>query len=172
MAARKSIDWEAVEASYRSGAPSVRALAERHGLTEGAIRKRATKEGWRRDLTEKVQAATKEKLVRAKVRTESTQRTDAEIIDSESDIRVSLVQAHRDDLSRWSTIANKLCDSLNVIDVTEDNIGDFSRALNAGVDAQLKVIKGERQAYNLDTEGGNKTVDTLASLMDELSKDA
>ncbi|MNR64809.1 hypothetical protein D3C85_1875820 [compost metagenome] len=58
------------------------------------------------------------------------------------------------------------------MDVDEDNLGDFSRALNAGVDAQLKVIKGERQAYGLDSEEGNKTVDELAAMMDELSKDA
>ncbi|MCY4125409.1 MAG: hypothetical protein OXF59_09485 [Pseudomonas sp.] len=56
--------------------------------------------------------------------------------------------------------------------MNEDNLGDFSRALNAGVDAQLKVIKGERQAYGLDSEEGNRTVDDLAALMDELSKDA
>ncbi len=172
MAARKSIDWESVEASYRSGSPSVRALAEKHNLTEGAIRKRAVKEGWVRDLTDKVLAATKEKLVRTKVRTESTQRTDAEIVEDESELRAGLVLAHRSDLAQWRSIANKLCEALKEIEVDEDNIGDFSRSLNAGVDAQLKVIKGERQAYNLDTEEGDKTVDTLAAMMDELSKDA
>jgi hypothetical protein len=172
MAARKSIDWEAVEASYRAGSPSVRALADAHGLTEGAIRKRAAKEGWARDLTEKVRIATKEKLVRTQVRTESTQRTDAEIIDDESEQRAGLVLAHRTGLANWRAIADKLSVALAEIDVNEDNLGDFSRALNAGVDAQLKVIKGERQAYNLDTEEGDKTVDTLAAMMDELSKDA
>ena len=58
------------------------------------------------------------------------------------------------------------------MDVTADNAGDFARSLNAGVDAQLKVIKGERQAYNLDTETGDKTVSDLAAMMDELSKEA
>ena len=172
MATRKSIDWESIEASYRSGSPSVRALAEKYGLTEGAIRKRASKEDWKRDLTGKVQAATKEKLVRTKVRTESTQRTDAEIIESESDVRAELVLSHRTDLAQWRGIANKLCDALSDMDVTADNAGDFARSLNAGVDAQLKVIKGERQAYNLDTETGNKTVSDLAAMMDELSKEA
>ena len=172
MAARKSIDWESVEASYRSGSPSVRALADKHDLTEGAIRKRATKEGWARDLTDKVLAATKEKLVRAKVRTESTQRTDAEIVEDESELRAGLVLNHRADLAQWRSIADKLSDALVAMDVNADNAADFARSLNAGVDAQLKVIKGERQAYNLDTEEGDKTVDTLAAMMDELSKDA
>jgi hypothetical protein len=172
MASRKSIDWESVEASYRSGSPSVRALAEKHGLTEGAIRKRATKEAWARDLTDKVIAATKDKLVRTKVRTESTQRTDAEIVDDESDQRAGLVLSHRTGLAKWRTIADKLCTALDDMDVVAANLGDFSRALNAGVDAQLKVIKGERQAYNLDTDEGSKTVTDLSDLMDELSKEA
>ncbi|EKT4527607.1 hypothetical protein BLX42_22565 [Pseudomonas sp. SG-MS2] len=172
MASRKSIDWESVESSYRAGSPSIRALADAHGLTEGAIRKRAAKEGWARDLTEKVRIATKEKLVRTKVRSESTQRTDAEIVEDESEQRAGLVLAHRTGLANWRAIADKLSVALAEIDVNEENLGDFSRALNAGVDAQLKVIKGERQAYNLDAEEGDKTVDTLASLMDELSKDA
>ena len=132
----------------------------------------ASKEDWKRDLTGKVQAATKEKLVRTKVRTESTQRTDAEIIESESDVRAELVLSHRTDLAQWRGIANKLCDALSGMDVTADNAGDFARSLNAGVDAQLKVIKGERQAYNLDTETGDKTVSDLAAMMDELSKEA
>ncbi|MNH31475.1 hypothetical protein D3C79_918460 [compost metagenome] len=83
-----------------------------------------------------------------------------------------MVLAHRTGLANWRSIADKLSVALAEMDVNEDNLGDFSRALNAGVDAQLKVIKGERQAYGLDSEEGNKTVDDLAALMDELSKDA
>ena len=164
MATRKSIDWEAVEASYRSGAPSVRALAEIHGLTEGAIRKRAAKEDWKRDLTEKVQAATKEKLVRTKVRTESTQRTDAEIIEDEADLRAGLVLAHRAGLAQWRSIADKLGAFLAEADVNDDNHSDFARSLNAGVDAQLKVIKAQRQAYSLDEPNPDDKAETVTRI--------
>ena len=58
------------------------------------------------------------------------------------------------------------------MEVTEENHDKFARSLNSGVDAQLKVIKGERQAYNLDTEEGDKSVSDLAALMDELSTEA
>lgn len=169
----KQPDWEAIERAYRAGSLSVRAIAENNSLTEGAVRKRAKKEGWTRDLAHQVNTAARDKLVRSAVRTPSTQpRTDAEIIEEASDQAASVVLAHRVGLAQWRSIADKLSVALAEMTVDEDNIGDFSRALNAGVDAQLKVIKGERQAYNLDTEEGDKTVDTLASLMDELSKDA
>jgi hypothetical protein len=171
----KQPDWEAIERAYRAGSLSVRAIADKHGISDTAIRSKAKKNGWSRDLTEQVRQAAKNKLVRTEVRTKSSHcepRTDDEIVEEAATEAAAVVLAHRADLAQWRTIATKLCDALQDIEVTEDNIGDFSRSLNAGVDAQLKVIKGERQAYNLDTEEGDKTVDTLASLMDELSKDA
>lgn len=169
----KQPDWEAIERAYRAGSLSVRAIAENNGVTEGAVRKRAKKEGWTRDLASQVKTAARDKLVRSTVRTPSTQpRTDAEIIEEASDQAASVVLAHRTGLANWRSIADKLSVALAEMDVNEENLGDFSRALNAGVDAQLKVIKGERQAYGLDSEEGSRTVDDLAALMDELSKDA
>lgn len=67
--------------------------------------------------------------------------------------------AHRVDLAQWRSISNKL--RAEGIEVTEENIGDFSLSLHACVYAQFKVVEGDRQAYNLDTEEGDKTVDTL-----------
>lgn len=171
----KQPDWEAIERAYRAGQLSIRAIAERHGVTEGAVRKRAKKEGWLRDLTDQVKSAAKEKLVRSAVRTVGTQqqaRTDAEIIEEASDAAAAVVLAHRAGLAQWRGIANKLCAALAEMDVTEENHDKFARSLNAGVDAQLKVIKGERQAYSLDSEEGDKTVNDLSALMDELSSEA
>lgn len=170
----KQPDWEAIERAYRAGSLSVRAIAEENSISHVAIAKRAKKEGWARDLTDKVRAAAKRKVTDA-VTTKGYQDplvTEAEIIEEASEKVAAVVLAHRVDLAQWRGIANKLSAALQAIDVDEDNISDFSRSLNAGVDAQLKVIKGERQAYNLDTEEGDKTVDTLAAIMDELSKDA
>lgn len=170
----KQPDWEAIERAYRAGSLSVRAIGDAQGVNHATILKRAKKEGWARDLTEQVRAATKQKVTKA-VTTDGNHAplvTDADIIEEASDQAAAVVLAHRTGLAQWRTIANKLCVALQGIQVTEENIGDFSRSLNAGVDAQLKVIKGERQAYNIDTDEGDKTVDSLGALMDELSKDA
>jgi len=171
----KQPDWEAIERAYRAGSISLRGIAEKYDTNEATIRSRAKKHGWQRDLTDQVRTATKEKLSRNPSRTDVTQREvrdDAQIVDEASDEAASVVLAHRADLGQWREISNKLRAALSDIEIDEDNLGDFSRALNAGVDAQLKVIKGERQAYNLDTEEGDKTVSGLSDLMDELSKEA
>lgn len=171
----KTPDWEAIERAYRAGSLSLRDIADKHGTKESTIRSRAKKHGWQRDLTDQVKTATQAKLSRKASRNVVAQdsvRDDAQIVDEASDEAADVVLAHRVILSRWRSIAGKLCDALDEMDVTPENHGEFARSLNSGVDAQLKVIKGERQAYNLDTEEGDKTVDTLSSLMDELSKDA
>ncbi|MGX1186683.1 hypothetical protein AB7M29_004362 [Pseudomonas sp. F-14 TE3623] len=167
-------DWEAIERAYRAGLLSVRAIGESHGVNHATILKRAKKEDWKRDLTDQVRAATKQKVTTA-VTSKGNQSkvvTDAEIIDEASDQAAAVILAHRTGLAQWRGIADKLSLVLSDMEVTEDNAGDFARSLNAGVDAQLKVIKGERQAYNLDTETGDKTVSDLAAMMDELSKEA
>lgn len=170
----KHPDWEAIERAYRAGLLSVRAIGESHGVNHATILKRAKKEDWKRDLTDQVRAATKQKVTTA-VTTKSNQSkvvTDAEIIEEASDQAAAVILAHRSGLAQWRGIADKLSTVLGDMEVTPDNAGDFARSLNAGVDAQLKVIKGERQAYNLDTETGDKTVSDLAAMMDDLSKEA
>jgi len=171
----KQPDWEAIERAYRAGSLSLRAIADKFNSNEGTIRSRAKKHGWQRDLSEQVRTATQGKLSRTASRNDVTQRDareDAEIIEEASDEAASVVLAHRSGLAMWRGIADKLCVALADMEVTEDNHDKFARSLNAGVDAQLKVIKGERQAYNLDTEEGDKTVSDLAALMDELSTEA
>jgi hypothetical protein len=172
--ATKQPDWEAIESAYRAGSLSVRSIAERHEVSHVAIAKKAKKEGWQRDLSDKVRKAVKAKVTGA-VTTDGYQSkvvTEEQIIEDASNEGAAVVLAHRAGLAKWRAIADKLSTALTDLPVVAENLGDFSRALNAGVDAQLKVIKGERQAYNLDTEEGDKTVSGLSDLMDELSKDA
>ena len=149
----KQPDWEAIERAYRAGSLSIRNIADQHGVSDTAIRKRATKHGWQRDLTEQVQKAARDKLVRKAVRAGGSQekaRTDAEIVEEASTEAAAVVLSHRNDLAQWRAISQKLCAALSIMEVDESNHDKFARSLNAGVDAQLKVIKGERQAYSLD----------------------
>lgn len=157
----KQPDWESIEREYRAGMLSVRLIADRNGVAHNTILKRAKKEGWQRNLSDQVRDAAKEKVTRAVTTVGDHPRlvTDAEIIEEASSMVASVVLAHRVDLNLWRGIAKKLCTALAEMDVTEENHDKFARSLNAGVDAQLKVIKGEREAFNLDqqTPPENKT---------------
>lgn len=149
-------DWEAIERAYRAGSLSIRAIGELHGANHATILKRAKKHGWERDLTEQVRAATQRKVTTSVTSGANKDPlvTEAEIVAEASDQALALVLSHRASLAAWHGIADKLSAFLIEADVTEKNHGDFARSLNAGVDAQLKVIKGQRQAFNLADDNG------------------
>ena len=51
MATRKStFDWDRIELEYLAGEASIREIADRHEISEGAIRKRAKAERWVRSV--------------------------------------------------------------------------------------------------------------------------
>ena len=111
-------DWEQIERDYRAGVVSLRGIADRDGnVTEGAIRKRAKKYGWKRDLTGKVRAAARAKLaVDLGAQDDGTQsgtqkqrmRTEAEIVEDGGETQAQVVRTHRTDIRR----ARKACGNL------------------------------------------------------------
>lgn len=165
-------DWEAIESAYRAGSLSVRAIGEKHGVNHATILKRANKEGWQRDLTDKVRVATKAKVTKSVTKdgNQSPVVTDQQIVEQASDEAAAVVLAHREGLAAWRGITNKLRDFLEDVDITEDNHSSMARSITAGVDAQIKVIKAEREAYNIDSGDRNTVTDTLSDMMDDLAK--
>lgn len=105
--AGKQTDWEALGVEYRAGAVSVRELARKYDVSEGAIRKKAKANQWERDLTEKVQERVRSKLVRSEVRTTNA-RTEAEIIEAAAETAVQVVQIHRRDVRNGRMICARL----------------------------------------------------------------
>ncbi|MDX7999365.1 hypothetical protein FE394_09145, partial [Xenorhabdus sp. Reich] len=170
-------DWEAIESVYRAGSLSIREIAAKHGVSDTAIRKRASANGWQRDLTDQVKKATRTKLVRSEVRSEVRRvgsqpevRTDEDIIEQASSEAAEVVLGHRTDLADWRRIANKLRTFLDDVEITEDNHASIARTITAGVDAQIKLIKGERESYNIDGGDKNTATDNISDLMDDLAK--
>lgn len=107
-------DWERIGAQYRVGTMSLREIAAAHGITEGAIRKRAKKEEWTRDLTAKVRAKADElvrkELVRSEVRKETA--TEKEVINTEAQKQASIRITHRKDIAKSRSLAMSLLDEL------------------------------------------------------------
>mgnify|MGYP001581759619 CR=1 FL=1 len=47
---KQAPQWERIELDYRAGIKSLRQIAAEQGISEGAIRKRAKRDDWSRDL--------------------------------------------------------------------------------------------------------------------------
>lgn len=196
----KAPDWEAIESAYRAGLLSIRAIADRYGVSDTAIRKRAKAHSWVRDLSDQVRKEVRNKLVRGEVRKDqcANPEQDAEIVEQAAEEGAQVVRSHRRDIRKASALADLLMDDLQasivhreaietaIEDETRDDQGGARRAhmlaavslpSNAKTLFQLSAAMKnlqtlERQAYNLDAEEGNKTVSELSALMDDLSTEA
>lgn len=196
----KQPDWEAIERAYRAGALSIRTIAERNGISDTAIRKKAKASGWARDLSEQVRKEVRNKLVRGEVRDEqcANPERDAEIVEEAAEEGARVVRSHRRDIRKATNLADLLMDDLlttikrreEIEDaIDEETAGDtngmrratmlsaVSLPSNAKTLFQLSsAMKNlqilERQAFGLDDKERLGDTDDLSKLMDELSKDA
>lgn len=112
----ESADWERIEADYRAGILSLREIAANDGnVTEGAIRKRAKRDAWARDLNAKIQARADElvrkQAVRAEVRGTQSE-TERTVIEANAQRIADVRGEHRADISQARALALTLLGEL------------------------------------------------------------
>lgn len=116
MAERKQIDWERIELDYRAGVLSLREIAEKHPNTNHvAISRRAKKEGWVRDLSEKIKNKAEKIVTEQTVTADVTAKSSVsenEIIDSNARVIADVRLSHRKDIGKARTLANALLEEL------------------------------------------------------------
>ena len=108
-------DWERIELDYRAGIKTLRQIADEHGITHGAINKRARRNGWERDLSWKINAKAdamvSKALVSTPVSTES-QIAERQVIEAAATAVADIRLAHRHDIRRARTLTNALLNEL------------------------------------------------------------
>ena len=108
---RKTIDWEKVEFDYRAGILSLREIGAKYGCSDTAVRKKAKREAWERDLSAKIESKVRAELVRAEVRAEvraASKASERELIESNAQAILSIRLSHRADISRAKKLVSKL----------------------------------------------------------------
>ena len=108
-------DWERIEIAYRAGVLTLREIATQvGGVTEGAIRKRAKRDGWTRDLAAKIKAKADDLVRKESVRKTGTQEssvpaaTEREVVDGVAAQQAGVRLKHR----RLAARAQELTESL------------------------------------------------------------
>lgn len=104
-------DWEAIESAYRAGLMSIREIASQHGITHGAINKRAKRDGWERDLKAKIKAKADALVSKREVsRQVSTETATNEriLIEANAEVIANVRMEHRGDIRRARNIASSL----------------------------------------------------------------
>lgn len=158
-------DWESVEREYRAGQLSLREIAKAADITEGAIRKRARRDKWTRDLSVRVREAVRSELVRSEVRN-TDPRTEQEIVGAAAMRSVDVILSHRKDIARFRNAASRLLSLLETDEVKEgeERMSPRERAtlLEQLSRVTVRMIQLERQAFGLDDDA--KAPDTAETV--------
>lgn len=173
---RKRHDWDAIERDYRTTNLTDRELAKVHGISHVAIFNKAKNNGWARDLTQAVKAATNTKLLEATVNAQinatvnlqvnaamekasQTAKSTTEAVMAMAEVRKDVVIGHRAGLNHLANIKAKL---LAQIEQAAENMVDLA-----------EVIEMVRQP---DDNGIDRANDALkkamgrSALVDDLKK--
>lgn len=111
----KILDWPTIEADYRAGMKTLRTMAEEHGISDGAIRKRAKKEDWTRDLSGKIAAKAQDNLQQETARMElrtSGAIAEKTLVAVNAQVQTDIVMAHRADIQRARSLSMNLLSEL------------------------------------------------------------
>ena len=106
MAERKQVDWESVERDYSAGLLSLREIADKYGVSEGLVRRKATQNEWNRDLSKKIQdkadSLVRKESVRSSVRTEKA--SEKEVIEANAQAIVNIKLGHRTSIKKVNSL--------------------------------------------------------------------
>jgi hypothetical protein len=101
---KREINWTQIENDYRAGIKPLRQIAEENtGVSHVAIKKRADKAGWERDLSARIKAKADAAVNKAAVNKEVNKAraaTDREVVEANAELQYKVRIAHRVDIQR------------------------------------------------------------------------
>lgn len=151
---RTTADWERIEADYRIGTHSLREIATAHKITEGAIRKRAKKGGWERNLKAKVQARAdalvRSELVRTEVRKENA--TEKQAIEVQAKVHATVIISHQSGAKKLQALVLKLTTELEKQTKKQAPLKDRASTVKTLADAFGRLVAIEREAHGINSD--------------------
>jgi transposase-like protein len=167
---KPEIDWIAIEREYRAGIKSVRALASEFGVTEGAIRKRARKDDWQRDLAPKIRAKADDLVrtatVRSVVRTENA-ISERVLVEVNAQVQTDIILSHRKDIQRARKVTMSL---LSELEHQTDNLDLYDQLAELLLAPDEKGVDKRNELFNkvISLSGRSSTMKTLADSLKSL----
>lgn len=112
-----AVDWLIVEKDYRAGIKNLRQIGAENNITEGAIRKRAKRDGWTRDLAARIQAKAEDLVRKEEVRKASTQTsldvpTERQVVEANANAVAHVDLTNRKDVLRGMDVSRQHIDEL------------------------------------------------------------
>jgi hypothetical protein len=172
-ASRTAPDWERIELDYRAGIKTLRQIGEEHGITHGAINKRAKRDGWERDLSQKIQAKADALVSKAAVSSEVSKEskiTEKQVVDANAQTVADIRLAHRRDIHRARRLTNALLLELEqqTDPVTLELLGDLGELLEKPDEKTGRDKLNELYQAVISLPERSKTMKVLAESLQKL----
>lgn len=173
-------DWEAIEADYRAGIKTLRQIAAGRGVSHVTVGNRAKKEGWSRDISEKIKNKSDELLNKTLLNKEGAV-AERQLIEANAKAVADIRLAHRKDIHRARRLTNALLselegqtdpetlemlqelgelmrreddrgqDKLNDLYRKVISLGERSKTMKTLAESLQKLVDMERTAFGLDS---------------------
>lgn len=180
MKAKRNIDWLSIEKAYRGGIQSIRQISRTYGVSDKGISKRATRDGWTRDLSAAVRQKARELVVRKPGSQEPPVDQD-DAVNEEATVAANIIRGQRTDIAEMRQYARDLVKDIK--DITgklnsDPEMNDDARVklirLRADIyrdlaQAMAKIVPLERIAFSLDAESAS--AEDLATALLELKSE-
>ena len=167
--ARRVVDWEAVEREYRAGIRSLKDIGGEFGVSDAGILKRAKKDGWERDLSERIRAKAEAKVSAALV-SEKVSATEAAnervTVDVGAQVLADAVLHQRKDVSRSRAIVQKLFAELEAQGDGLEDLAMLAEALQSGDEEKLSQIARKVIAFPSRVDSAKKLSESLRVLVE------
>ena len=193
----KQVDWAKIEIDYCAGIKSNRAIADEYGVTEIAVRRRAKKLGWLKNLSPQIAKKMSREL---QERTAGDgKKSKAEVVEANAVALADVRMAQREDIERSKRISRMMLEELELqagveqIDLLSrlgdlmrqeddkgrDELNDLYRkvislpervrTMKSIAEAQKIFFEMESKAYGLDKYDDMNREDPLKSLLHVIS---
>jgi hypothetical protein len=95
MGRRADLDWPRIRAEYETGAYTLRALAERHGVKHTTIHQRIKRDGWTQDPSGEVRRLRSAKLAQLDASEQAVDNVRRPVADAAAERQVDVIASHR-----------------------------------------------------------------------------
>ena len=168
-----AVDWLIVEKDYRAGIKTLRQIADEHGITHGAINKRAKRDGWDRDLSGKIQAKAETLVSKAVVSNAVSKEslvTERQIVEANAHAVAHVDLTNRKDVLRGMDVSRQHIEELAALNdpTFRDRLVWLGEVMDeSGLDDETgKLVKdkaNELYRYIIDMPGRVKMAKEVAA---------
>ena len=141
---KRTIDWERIELDYRAGILTLREIASAHGVSHTSVKKRATRDGWDRNLTQRILEKA-DALVSKDQVSKVSKPTELETVQAAALAIAAVKMAHRKDTSKLREIVSGLIAELETYD---DDLKIRLSCAKTATETMALLVRVESEAWN------------------------